>query len=117
MKILVKLVSINLLFLLGIILLFDCPTQAQNSTPKSYQDFLDLGKEQVNKQDYETAVKSFTECIRFDRGEISPLIECYMIRGLIYKEQKKFDLAITDFSKLIERITWESPIYTNRGYC
>jgi tetratricopeptide (TPR) repeat protein len=63
-------------------------------TPAGSEEHVKRGQEYVEKNEYDKAIREFTEAIRLDPTNA----DAYQQRGLVYDHKKEYDKAISDFT-------------------
>jgi tetratricopeptide (TPR) repeat protein len=92
-----RLVSLTLLFMLILVL----PVFAKEQKMTSTQWFI-IGDGYMNKKDYEKAIYAFSNAIEINDAAPEAIQGIYWFRGTAFDNQKKYGLAIKDFTKSIE---------------
>jgi len=98
------------LLLLILIFSYSNPTAAAEQKLTATQWF-EQGNQFLNNKDYDRAVTAYSETIKLN----SKNVDAYNRRGLIYKIKNQYELAISDFTKVIEYVPANANVYYNRG--
>jgi tetratricopeptide (TPR) repeat protein len=91
----------------GLVQATPAPTPDENLARSYYSK----GEDEYNHQNYEAAVKDYTEAIRLNPG----LPQAYYARGCAYKFLGQYSKVIADFSEVIRVIPNDFGAYDNRG--
>lgn len=73
-------------------------TDRSNVKPTTAEEAFSLGNRQFDDKDYAAAIRSYTDCIRFNAKAEG----CYLNRAMAYQKTENHDAAINDFTRAIQ---------------
>lgn len=87
------------------------PNATAGAKTMTVDDYFNLGKQQIDRKDYDGAIRSFSECIKLVPNESA----CFYNRGVAYRSKENYDAAIADFTQVIKLKPNNEGAYINRG--
>jgi len=87
------------------------PSSDITPDPAAAKEYFNKGKTLTVKNEWESAIREYTEAIKYDPNYAS----AYINRGCSYVEIRNYDSAIADFNEAIRINPKDASAYVNRG--